>query len=128
MATWGDFIAEMPIVRVNAKTMYVPVDNVISLWEERNQLKAKVAQLGSGPDGSEREACAAEVDEFAEACEHEGTEQAQLMAQVLRAAAQMLRDSGQAAALQNVEIPPGEAAVAEEVPLAEPVEETPRQT
>jgi hypothetical protein len=114
MATWGDFIAEMTVIRpsktegLKSNAMYVAVDQVIGVWEERNNLRTDVNKLRQEL-AEEREACAREVDEFASACDEEGSEQSQYIAQALRAAASLIRERG---------------AVPEagELPVAEPVD------
>jgi len=130
MATWGDFIAEMTVIRpsktegLKASTMYVAVDQVIGVWEERNTLRTDVSRLKQQLT-AEREACAQEVDELAQACEEEGTEQAQYIAQALRAAAGLIRERGtvpEAGELPVAEpIDPALAATSD-APLANPIE------
>jgi len=70
MATWGDFIQEITVQKLNPGGMVVKVDDVITLWEERNALRAEVAKLGAAL-AEERAACAQEIDEFADACAEE---------------------------------------------------------
>ena len=45
MATWGEFINEIPVVRIGARTIYVTVDDAITLFTERNALRDEVARL-----------------------------------------------------------------------------------
>jgi hypothetical protein len=133
MATWGDFIAEVTVVRpskpeqMKASAMYVPVDQVIGIWEERNNLRVDVQRL-QHEQTNEREACAMEVDEFALACEEEGSEQSQYIAQALRAAAALIRERG--AVPEAGELPVAEAidpalGGAADVPVADPIHPDP---
>lgn len=130
MATWGDFMAEVTIIRpsktegLRSNAMYVAVDQVIGIWEERNNLRTEVQQLRQGVTG-EREACAQELDDFAQACEEEGSEQSQVIAQALRAAAQLVRERGavpEAAELPVAETVDPALAGAVDAPTAEPIE------
>ena len=81
MATWGEFKAEVNVVQMKTG-LYVLVDEVIDLWEERNRLRGEVEQL-QGQLTRERDECAQEVDDFAKACEEETCEPD--LAAVLRA-------------------------------------------
>jgi hypothetical protein len=92
MATWGEFLQEFVIYRPKASEMYVKVDDVLGVWEERNQLRNEVAELKAAIE-RERDLCAREVEEFAEACAVE-TEPSELVVTVLRAAAQLIRERG----------------------------------
>lgn len=89
MATWGDFIKDINVVRLQS-TMYVKVDEVITLWDERNTLREEVARLRTALE-SERESCAEEVEEFAQACMEEA-ETPEVAAAYLRAAANLIRE------------------------------------
>ncbi len=109
MATWGEFIADIQVLRIKPQGMVVPVEQVMDLWEERNRLRLEVVRL-QAELSQEREGCAREIEEFAEACEAEESEESAFIATALRAAATLLRERGEAA--------PDEAA-----PTAEP--ETP---
>lgn len=147
MATWGEFIAEVPIVNKRSEGIFVKADHVLDLWEERNNLRAELAKLRGGggveeavvpaspiaeEDGTaatrERERCAAEIEEFAQTCPVDPAWR-DFTVQLLRTAAQMLREKLNETAseddadfLTRVVIPPA----SEEPPLAEPVaEETP---
>jgi hypothetical protein len=93
MATWGEFIQEIKVQKLNPGGMVVRVDDVITLWEERNALRVEVARLTAAL-ASERSECAQEVEEFADACAAE-SEDAAVGVALLRAAAQMLRERGQ---------------------------------
>lgn len=135
MATWGDFIAEVTVVRpsktegLRANSMYVAVDQVISIWEERNTLRAEAQQLRTQAEqaqellASERGACAQDVEDFAQACDEEGSEQSQMLAQALRAAAQLIRDRGTPP--EAGEIPVAEtidpALAGADIPTADPI-------
>jgi hypothetical protein len=94
MATWGEFIAEVPVQKSKTGGMVVPVDDVIGVWEERNRLRQEVARLQEAL-AAEREACAREVDEFADAVAAE-PDQPEYLVPVLRAAANLIRERGQA--------------------------------
>jgi hypothetical protein len=109
MATWGDFIQEITVQKLNPGGMVVKVDDVITLWEERNALRAEVAKLGAAL-AEERAACAQEIDEFADACAEE-SDDATVAVALLRAAAKMIRERGQ---------PP-----ADEIPTAQLIEPAP---
>lgn len=91
MATWGEFKSEVNVVQMKTG-MYVLVDEVIDLWEERNKLRTEVEQLKEELN-RERAACAQEVEDFAKACEEESCEPD--LAAVLRAAATLIRDRAQ---------------------------------
>lgn len=114
MATWGEFIADIQVLRIKPHGMVVPVEQVMELWEERNRLRTEAARLQQELE-QEREGCAREIEEFAEACEAEGEESA-FIASALRAAANLLRDRGQT--------PEEEPALSE----AEPIPEGPPAT
>jgi hypothetical protein len=98
--------------------MYVPVDQVITLWEERNQLREEAVRLRHAL-AEERTGCAQEVEDLAQAFAGE-TDQAEFIINALRVAADMIRERGQEGA---------DAAVAEpmagDVPMAEPIDEPP---
>ncbi len=116
MATWGEFIAEIPIINKRAEGIFVKADHVLDLWEERNRLQAELAKLQAGGNGAEtagpspialaspvgeaepnqsaaqeRERCAREIEEFAETCPVDPAWR-ELAVQLLRTAAQMLRE------------------------------------
>lgn len=55
MANWGEFIAEIPIINKRSEGIFVKVDHVIDLWEERNRLRAELANLKSGTGEAPRE-------------------------------------------------------------------------
>jgi hypothetical protein len=93
MATWGDFMNEIRVIRLKPSEMYVKVDDAITLWEERNQLRTEVARLKQEVE-REREACAQEVEEFAQACLEESAD-AEFVATALRAVATLIRDRGE---------------------------------
>lgn len=156
MATWGEFIAEFKVHNFKAagiQGMYVKVDEVLDLFDERQKLRKQLAEQSYGPPpaavtavspeivaaevAAERERCARDVEEFAEACAAEPN-QPEYVATVLRYAAELIRSRSQvgaeaepvaeaapaaepvdddaAAALAAVEIPPAQ------VPTAEPVQ------
>lgn len=146
MATWGQFIAEIPIIKVKPGVIHVLVDNVMTLWEERNNLRAEVARLKSGGANlesaspasdrgelhaeidrlraavlNEREACAREVEELAEAFLQEESDQTEYIVTVLKATAGLIRERE----APDDSIPMAETVenVAVEIPLATPVEE-----
>ena len=134
MANWGDFIKEMPIINKRSEGIFVKADHVLDLWDERNRLRVELAQAltggGGGVDASavaeavlrEREACASEIEEMAEALAGEPEPQEQLI-QMLHAVARLIRDKGTQDAPMAEEI--ADAPMAEELaeaPLAEPVE------
>lgn len=100
MATWGDFLKDVSVVRMN-NGMYVKVDEVITLWEELNGLRTEVAQLRETVT-TEREACAREVEEFAEACAAEA-DTPEVATAYLRAAASIIRDKDEAPEAQIIE-------------------------
>src|SRR5262245_12074707 len=139
MATWGEFIKEFKVVNLKAQGiqgMFVKVDDVLDLFDERQKLRTELAQakegtLAEASAAAERERCARDVEEFAEACAAEEG-QPEYIPTVLRYAAELIRNRGQAApmaepiegepveeeaALAAVDIPPP----AEGVPTAEPV-------
>lgn len=94
MATWGDFIKDVNVVRMQTG-MYVKVDEVITLWEELQKLRAG-APVAEAPNleealATEREACAREVEEFAEACAAE-VDTPEVATAYLRAAARIIRE------------------------------------
>ena len=128
MATWGEFIAEMPIVRLkDSKQMYVKVDDAIDLFDARNKHRAEAQQLELQVQqlevqvqqfqlqlAQEREACALELEEFARACEEESSQPE--YSAILRAAAGMIRERGQTQAdgeepvvAELVDLPPEES-------------------
>lgn len=119
MATWGKFIAELPVQKSKGGGMVVPVDDVITVWEERNKLRQEVARL-QGELAEEREACAREVDEFADAVAAE-PEQPEYLVPVLRAAANLIRERGteEEEALEETSAVAKEAAPPEEDGRAE---------
>jgi hypothetical protein len=130
MATWGEFIAEFKVH--NFKTagiqgMYVKVDEVLDLFDERQKLRKQLAEQSYGAPpaavsaesvaaevAAERERCAKDVEEFAEACAAEPN-QPEYVVTVLRYAAELIRSRSQAGA----EAEP----VAEAAPAAEPMDE-----
>jgi LPS O-antigen subunit length determinant protein (WzzB/FepE family) len=117
MATWGEFINDVPVRRLNPGGMVVSVDDAITLWEDRRKLREEAAKL-RGELAEAREACAREIEEFASACAAESNEVEAAVA-LLRACAQMIREH----ALENVpeaEVA-AESAAVPEVPTAEPV-------
>lgn len=148
MATWGEFIKEFKITNMKG-TVYIHADQVLDVWEERNNLRKELEQVRGGSttfDASqvaaavaeERERCAFDVLEFAEACAAE-PDQPEYVSIVLRAAAELIRGRGQipmaeeppqeteveaAEAILAASIPPPaeEIPVGEAVPSAEPVE------
>ena len=116
MATWGEFIAEMKVSRMQG-AMWVKCDQVLDLFDERNRLRQEIKELkqtqdqpaeavpaeaAADPDvrAREREVCAQELEEFARVWEEESG-QADYV-QILRAAADMLRKQG---AMQTDETP-----------------------
>lgn len=115
MATWGEFISEIAIQKSKTGGMVVSVDDAITLWEERNQLAQEVMRLREELAG-EREACAREVDDFADAIAAE-PDQPEYLVPVLRAAANLIRERGQAEAEAAEEESGGEAP---ETPEGEP--------
>ncbi|MBY0524461.1 MAG: hypothetical protein K2R98_13730 [Gemmataceae bacterium] len=151
MANWGNFISEIPIINKRSEGIFVKVDHVIDLWDERNKLKAELEALRSGTGSSEtagsappaaedsshdaamreREQCAREVEEFAQTC-GVAPEYADFVTQLLAAAAVQLREKYGATNvdfLNSVVIPPSpsEVPTAEafdnSVPMAEPIAE-----
>ena len=121
MATWGQFIAEMQVVRVKPNVMYVPVDQVITLWEERNQLREEAVKLRHAL-AEERTGCAQEVEDLALAFAGE-TDQAEFIINALRAAADMIRERGQAP--QEGAEPAMAEPMAGDIPMAEPMPDEP---
>lgn len=93
MATWGDFLQDVPVKHLNPGGMVVAVDDAITLWEERRALREEVAQLKAAL-AAEREGCAQEVEEFAAACAAEA-EDAEVAVALLNACAKMIRERGQ---------------------------------
>lgn len=142
MATWGEFIKEFKVVNLKAhgiQGMFVKVDDVLDLFDERQKLRTELAQakegtLADAQVAAERERCARDVEEFAEACASEEG-QPEYIPTVLRYAAELIRNRGQAApmaeAVEGEAIPPDEEAAAlaaieipppaEGIPTAEPV-------
>ena len=125
MATWGDFIKDVNVVRMQ-NGMYVKVDEVITLWEELNKLRAsappphdavaaeqEALQALQDAVAAEREACAREVEEFAEACAAEA-DTPEVATAYLRAAASIIREKDE---------PLPEAEVLDEQPAPEPTGE-----
>lgn len=95
MATWGDFIKDVNVVRMQTG-MYVKVDEVITLWEELQKLRAGAPPAPEAPNleealAAEREACAREVEEFAEACAAE-VDTPEVATAYLHAAARIIRE------------------------------------
>ena len=96
MATWGEFIAEIPIINKRSEGIFVKADHVLDLWAERNSLRDElassrpvrsarsaaepvaeretvpladpVADYSGEAAARERESCAREVEEFALTC------------------------------------------------------------
>jgi hypothetical protein len=142
MASWGEFIAEIPIINKRSEGIFVKVDHVLDLWAERNQLRAELGRLNGNicsPESDaasvspalvapvvedarlretaylERERCAQEVENLLQSYPAEA-EQRELIGQVLRAVARSLRhkdDEETAEFLANVEIPPAQAETVE---------------
>lgn len=111
MATWGDFLKDVSVVRMS-NGMYVKVDDVITLWEELNNLRTEVAQLREAVT-TEREACAREVEEFAEACAAEA-DTPEVATAYLKAAASIIRDKDEVPEAEIIEgEPPPEPEQAE---------------
>src|SRR5262249_37169818 len=119
MATWGEFIAEFKVHNFKAQGvqgMFVKVDDVLDLFDERAKLRKELAQASYGAPPSaapaaetapadtaaevaaavaaERERCAHDVEEFAEACAAEPG-QPEYVATVLRYAAELIRSRAQ---------------------------------
>lgn len=92
MATWGDFIKDVTVHRINKK-MYASIDEAIDLWEDRRKLRERVTELEAELT-SAREQAAQEVEEFARVCGNEGMAD-EATIQLLQAAAGMIRTSGQ---------------------------------
>ncbi len=105
MANWGDFLSEFKIVNVKSVGMLVKVDDVLTLWEERNRLRDATAEVSEAV-AAERAACAQEVDDFADACAAEAEAPEELIA-VLRAAAGLIRERGEVEE-DAAEAPPAE--------------------
>jgi uncharacterized coiled-coil DUF342 family protein len=93
MATWGDFLAEFKVVNLKSSGMFVKVDDVLSIWEERNRLRT---ELNEAKEALlvERAGCAQEIEEFADACAAE-VEAPEELITVLRAAARLVRERGE---------------------------------
>ena len=108
MATWGEFLQDVPVRHLNPGGMVVSVDHAITLWEQRRALQDEVAQLKAALV-AEREGCAQEVEEFAEACAAE-SDDAEVAVALLKACAQMIRERGQheITNVEPVEPPEGE--------------------
>ncbi len=104
-------MSEFKIVTVKSLGMFVKVDDVLSLWEERNRLRAAASEVHEAV-AAERAGCAQEVDDFADACAAEAEAPEELIA-VLRAAAGLIRDRGE------VEEDAAEAPAAVETPHTE---------
>lgn len=92
MATWGDFIKDVEVIRIGKK-MYASIEQAIDLWEDRRKLRERLAELESELT-STRETCAQEVEEFARVCAEEGAAP-EVTIQMLNAAAGMIRVSGE---------------------------------
>jgi hypothetical protein len=142
MATWGEFIKEVPIINKRSEGIFVKADHVLDLWEERNRLRVELAQALSGAGGGrvaesavaeavarEREACAQEIEAMAEALAAEPEPQ-ESMIQMLQAVGRLIRDkstSGDAPMAEEieseelVEAPLAEPLTGEAAPMAEPV-------
>lgn len=155
MATWGQFIAEVPIIKIKPGVIHVLVDDVMTLWDERNSLREEVARLKAGEASpeppavpavdtseldaeidrlkaellNEREACAREVEELAEAFLQEQSDQTEHIVTVLQAAASLIRErgspEGDVPMAETIEHPESVESEAAEIPLAAPVEESP---
>jgi hypothetical protein len=121
MATWGEFISEIRVIKVKPGEMYVKVDDVIDLWEERNRLRAEVERLQAEAAGA-REACAQELEQFADALEGE-SEEASFVARALRGVAGIVREGGQGEESAAEEIGSGTEGQGEKSPTAPPTEE-----
>jgi hypothetical protein len=119
MATWGDFIKDVEVIRIGKK-MYASIEQAIDLWEERRKLRERVAELEAGGTtstpvaeseaeavstatpvaaaesdaASTREMCAQEVEEFARVCEEDGAAP-EIAIRFLHAAAGMIRAAGE---------------------------------
>ena len=153
MATWGEFIAEIPIINKRSEGIFVKADHVLDLWEERNRLRAELATLKNpsaeaeapGTDeapmplaapvteesndaaAQERERCAQEIEEFAQTCPVDPAWR-EWAVQLLQTAAQLLREKPKQDAdfLAQVVIPPpaqAETTNEEAPPMAEPVDD-----
>jgi hypothetical protein len=132
MANWGEFLKEFKILNLKSQGIYVKVDEVLDLYDERAKLREELAQARDelarlheqgGNEGSEREACARDVEEFAEACAAE-PDQPEYVVTILRYAAELIRGRGQAPVAEAVEgeaEPAAENSEAEEAPTAIPV-------
>lgn len=142
--SWGEFIRDVPIINKKAEGIFVKVDHVIDLWEERNKLRTELEELRGGTaegqppalaaaeeappalaveDASnpqaasqERARCADEIEAFAQSFPFE-PEQREFGLNLLQAAAQHLRESKEddlADFLSGVQIPPQAQAAAQE--------------
>jgi hypothetical protein len=135
MASWGEFIKEIPIINKRSEGMFVKVDHVLDLWEERNKLRRELALLQSGGSGggaseeelqaaaaAEREVCASEIESMAEALAEEPEPNQQLIT-MLNAVARLLREKG-ADDAEDAEAPMAEPLdnAVEDAPMAEPLE------
>jgi hypothetical protein len=123
MANWGEFLKEFKIKNLKSEGIWVNVDEVLDLYDERQRLRDELALLkqqqpqaaSSGADASEiREQCARELEEVA-AVASQDPNQPEYIATVLHAAAGLIRGGGT----------PEAEAVEESAPeagLAEPAE------
>jgi hypothetical protein len=121
MATWGEFMREFKIVNQKGKVL-VEADEVLDVWDDRNKLRKEVEELREQL-AQERERCANDIDEFAQACAAEPDQPAYVVS-VLEAASALIRQRGQAPAAEEGGDPAAgtEAApMAEEVPMGEPI-------
>ena len=133
MATWGDFIKEVPIVNKRSEGIFVKADHVLDLWEERNKLRRELAQArqggsaGASPEelrqaaDAEREACAREIEEMAEALAGEDEPNPQMIA-LLEAVARLLREKASGDAEESAPMAEPMNEVIEDAPMAEPME------
>jgi len=117
MGTWGEFISEMRIVNLKSQGIYVKVDDVLDLWEERNKLRIEVKELRDQL-ASEREKCALDVEEFAAACAAE-PEQPEWVGTILQTAANLIRERNAPPVAEEVSAE--EAAMLEQAPMAEEI-------
>jgi hypothetical protein len=125
MANWGEFLKEFKIKNLKSDGIWVKVDEVLDLYDERQRLRDELAQLkqelehgGGGQAGNVgeiREQCARELEEVAEVALHD-PDQPEYIATVLQAAAGLLRGNQVPMAAEDSEA----ESVPEGVPVAEP--------